>query len=469
LNAETQALLTNQGWNIRWDRATQRYIINQRAFDEASQSFHPYRIDHQIGYIDIEGNLHINILRPSFREVRQTQQENNPEEGNVQTRTQTSFEDNSTIGQLTLPLRTFSLQQNQENYFPLPTPVIDDDLQFTPTPTSEIQEETQPIASLGFSLVPTDNPNPIFQQTGGILVFRYYDENGVLHSATYSQNRGAFFDFDLSTVEANRYVWAIESDVLQERLTLTYIPWDILHDPRLPVTASLIDSGFDRPFPEVTQNNLLGYILRFEMAEDGSKVCYLRPAIDPHLVTDEFVNDPARWAARTDEHGNWERPFFVTVDPNGNKILFTYMQLLDINGNRLFLPLAIGANIPDERIPLVIRDFNLAFARTGSPTFDRIIIATQGYPLRVLPPTHIFYESMGAEGRAPLDSLLEMEGNDVRNIDYVNHETDGWYAYFPIELQTFMPLLKDNPVQETNPFQAQLTPSLQQVVSVIDR
>jgi hypothetical protein len=57
LSAETQALLQRQGWDIAWDAQNARYLIRQRAFDEASQSF-TSQLTHEIGSIDLEGNLH---------------------------------------------------------------------------------------------------------------------------------------------------------------------------------------------------------------------------------------------------------------------------------------------------------------------------------------------------------------------------------------------------------------------------
>jgi hypothetical protein len=140
-------------------------------------------------------------------------------------------------------------------------------------------------------------------------------------------------------------------------------------------------------------------------------------------VTDEFVDDAVRWAARKDKDGNWERLFFTTIDPEGNKILFTYMQLLDINGNRLFLPLAIGVNVPDERMAHFIKMWNLLEDKkpggTSNYSFFRIIIATEGDYLKDFPPNrHILYPDIGEKGRDPLDSLLGMEKSKIEAMEY---------------------------------------------------
>jgi hypothetical protein len=57
LFAETQALLKRQGWDIAWDAQNARYLIRQRAFDEANKTFTP-QLTHEVGFIDLEGNLH---------------------------------------------------------------------------------------------------------------------------------------------------------------------------------------------------------------------------------------------------------------------------------------------------------------------------------------------------------------------------------------------------------------------------
>jgi len=353
LNAETQALLKRQGWLITWDAQNARYTLSQLAWDETNQKFTD-ETTHEIGWIDLEGNLHINLIRPSYQKIAENK-----------------YQDTSNPQELII-----NLKEGFSTPTEAPTPTITPTPTETAIPTPEAGQETQ---KPGFDLLSTDNPNPLFQKTGGILVFRYFDENGVLRTATFSQKEAAFFDFDLSTASENLFVWTSEPEVLQTEFPVTHIPWELLHDPSLPITARLIAEGFDRDFPEETKAALMGYILRFERADDGSKVCFLRPALRDQIpdpknpqktikfeVTDEFVDDAVRWAARKDKYGNWERLFFTTIDPDGNKILFTYMQLLDINGNRLFLPLPIGVNVPDERMAHFIKMWNLL---EDNPTF----------------------------------------------------------------------------------------------------
>jgi len=437
LFAETQALLKRQGWDIAWDAQNARYLIRQRAFDEASQTFTSQKT-HEVGYIDTEGNLHINIIHPSYQKIAENK-----------------YQDTSNPQELIVNLKNLS------------------------TPTPEAGQETQ---KPGFELLSTDNPNPLFQKTGGILVFRYLDENGVLRTATFSRKEAAFVDFDLSTASENLFVWTSEPEVLQTEFPVTHIPWELLHDPSLPVTARLIAEGFDRDFPEETKAALMGYILRFERADDGSKVCFLRPALRDQIpdpknpqktikfeITDEFVDDAVRWAARKDKDGNWERLFFTTIDPKGNKILFTYMQILDINGNRLFLPLAIGVNVPDEKMAYFIKDWNTSEDRTPGGNFNssffRIIIATEGDYFKEFSPedNHIFYRMMGPKSRDPLDSLLRMEGNDVRKMEWVEGTAD-----LGVNSTTGLhDLSNERPLLEMAPFTIPLPFTLQQFVLVI--
>jgi hypothetical protein len=433
LTAEIQQMFTRQGWDIAWEYGRvgdspqpARYLIRQRAWDEASQTF-TSQLAHEIGYIDLEGNLHTKVTRLSATE--------NPDG---------TWKDTSTTQDLILPLRS-------------------------PLPLGE---------GLGVRVVETQNP--AFEKTG-ILTLTYLDENGVLRTATFSQKEAAFVDFDLSTASENLFVWTSEPEVLQTEFPVTHIPWELLHDSSLPITARLIAEGFDRDFPEETKAALMGYILRFERADDGSKVCFLRPALRDQIpdpknpqktikfeVTDEFVDDAVRWAARKDKNGNWERLFFTTIDPKGNKILFTYMQLLDINGNRLFLPLAIGVNVPDERMAHFIKMWNLLEDKNPggnlNSSFFRIIIATEGDYLKDFPPNHILHSDIGEKSRDPLDSLLGMEGNDVMDGSLYPPGT----AYFPSNIDYWMKQLSSKQtVQEIQPFSENLSYLLQTVVLVI--
>jgi hypothetical protein len=132
-------MFTRQGWDIAWEYGRvgdspqpARYTLRQRAFDEASQTF-TSQLTHEIGYIDIEGNLHFTATRLSATE--------NPDG---------AWTDTSTTQDLILPLRS-------------------------PLPLGE---------GLGVRVVETQNP--AFEKTG-ILTLTYLDENGVPQTVTYNR------------------------------------------------------------------------------------------------------------------------------------------------------------------------------------------------------------------------------------------------------------------------------------------
>ncbi|MGC8855661.1 MAG: hypothetical protein ACP5QU_02580, partial [Anaerolineae bacterium] len=65
----------------------------------------------------------------------------------------------------------------------------------------------------------------------------------------------------------------------------------------------------------------------------------------------------------------------------------------------------------------------------------------------------------------PLDQLLGMEGNDVREIDYYNDQTGEWYAYFAGAINDVFPLLKQNDsIKETTGYSVPIAPNIQQIL-----
>jgi hypothetical protein len=142
---------------------------------------------------------------------------------------------------------------------------------------------------------------------------------------------------------------------------------------------------------------------------------------------------------------------------------------LDINGNRLLLPLAIGVNVPDERMAHFIKMWNLLEDKkpggTSNYSFFRIIIATEGDYLKDFPPNrHILYPDIGEKGRDPLDSLLGMEGNDVKT--QLWEQSNGAYANISGDLGYLEQLSKTNTLLEVSP-REMLPPDFQKLVLVI--
>ena len=132
LTAEIQQMFDRQGWQIKWDAENARYTISQRAFDETKQEFTSQKT-HEVGYIDLEGNLHTKVTRFSATE--------NPDG---------TWTDTSTTEDLILPLRS-------------------------PLPLGE---------GLGVRVVETKNP--AFEKNG-ILTLTYLDENGIPKTVTYNR------------------------------------------------------------------------------------------------------------------------------------------------------------------------------------------------------------------------------------------------------------------------------------------
>jgi hypothetical protein len=154
LSAETQALLNRQGWDIAWDAQNARYLIRQRAFDEASQTFTP-QLTHEVGYIDLEGNLHFTATQYSASE--------NPDG---------TWKDTSTTQDIVVDLK--NLPKN-------PDLIIKQQLDENGNPIS-FQEK---LKTPGFHLLETKNP--AFEKTG-ILTLTYLDENGIPKTVTFNRN-----------------------------------------------------------------------------------------------------------------------------------------------------------------------------------------------------------------------------------------------------------------------------------------
>jgi hypothetical protein len=242
---------------------------------------------------------------------------------------------------------------------------------------------------------------------------------------------------------------------------------DIVNPTPLPIDAVhslaalqfvLLQYGDGQPFPT---KNFPGWSIQFQYSsENDTKHAYLWPRSGETKKYIRFIGQ---------EKNSLNIPWLEIILPDGTAYPSTPVELFnpqdpqnptDGNEKLILFPVFLGKMTQDQR--QLFSDVYLSHPERFASLFE--------YPNIDLAQEGGYYSKLGTNSYydpTSLDSLLGMEGNDVRNIDYVNHETGGWYAYFPIELQTFMPLLKDNPVQETNPFQAQLTPSLQRVVLVI--
>jgi hypothetical protein len=437
LFAETQALLNRQGWDIAWDAQNTRYLIRQRAFDEANKTF-TSQLTHEIGWIDLEGNLHFTATYYSASE--------NPDG---------TWKDTSTTQDIVIDLK--NLPKN-------PDLIIKQQLDENGNPIS-FQEK---LKTPGFHLLETKNP--AFEKTG-ILTLTYLDENGIPKTVTFNRSLEHAIPITLSSFS--------ETDETFQG-TPTFLPWEAIHS-NAPLHVQLaIVNGYDRPFDEKVRSTFEGWKLRFEAYPGLRKsesdplpaVVFLTYA--PLYLNNKpaytYDQSPMRYAV--DENGNF--PLFYTIAPipeenpenpsekiiKYKRLVYTLKQLYNpkniADKNRpadetLIISATFGA-LTDEQIQKLPALFNhglptnpdapdkglIAPMRTSE--FPTVILAAQGniFKLIAADPQNAFLISAAQEratgqvnlllgylavmGKnfsiASLDSLLGMEGNDVTKIKW---------------------------------------------------
>jgi hypothetical protein len=438
LSAETQALLKRQGWDIAWDAQNARYLIRQAAWDEASQTF-TSQLTHEIGSIDLEGNLHFTATYYSASE--------NPDG---------TWKDTSTTQDIVVDLK--NLPKN-------PDLIIKQQLDENGNPIS-FQEK---LKTPGFHLLETKNP--AFEKTG-ILTLTYLDENGIPQTVTFNRNLEHAIPITLSSFS--------ETDETFQGIP-TFLPWEAIHS-NAPLHVQLaIINGYDRPFDEKVRSTFEGWKLRFEAypdlrASDSDPL----PAVVFLTYAPLYLNNkpaytydqsPMRYAV--DENGNF--PLFYTIAPipednpenpsekiiKYKRLVYTLKQLYNpkniADKNRpadetLIISATFGA-LTDEQIQKLPALFNhglptnpdapdkglIAPMRTSE--FPTVILAAQGdiFKLIAADPQNAFLISAAQEratgqanlllgylavmGKnfsiASLDSLLGMERNDVRKMEKI--------------------------------------------------
>jgi hypothetical protein len=428
LFAETQALLNRQGWDIAWDAQNTRYLIRQRAFDEANKTF-TSQLTHEIGWIDTEGRLHFTATQYSASEN---------EDG--------TWKDTSTQSEVVIDLK--NLPKN-------PDLIIKQQLDENGNPIS-FQEQ---LKTPGFHLLETKNP--AFEKTG-ILTLTYLDENGITKTLIYNR----------------------ELNFLQ----MPEISTDLLHPTPIPIEAVhslaalqfiLLRYGDGQLFSTENIKKFPGWSIFFQLDETTeAKRALIWPRTKAlSKIFTRFIGEG--------DNGKvlFPLPKFVIIDKNGEGFVSIPVEIFNPknpqnpkDGNEkliLFPALFTGTMTLSQRIEFLKSfpyDENII-----NELFDRqrlIIIATQPNSNGDDYFTALYQINEGGWNkvgdRRPLDSLLGMEGNDVKKIDYVNHETGGWYAYFPVDIEGFLKdLTKDNPIQEREAYDVPITPSLQKVVLVI--
>jgi hypothetical protein len=256
LFAETQALLQRQGWDIAWDAQNARYLIRQRAWDEANKTF-TSQLTHEIGWIDTEGRLHFTATQYSASE--------NPDG---------TWKDTSTQSEIVVDLK---------NLPPNPNLIIKQQLDENGNPIS-FQEK---LKTPGFQLLETQNP--AFEKTG-ILTLTYLDENGAPQTIFYNPELGFLPKTEIST------------DIDHP----TFLPWEAIHSRFPPHVQLLILDGYDQPFVYPEGEKFEGWRIQFIYDQKNqSKMAFLRPT----------NGHSQEWVLNEQKQPVW----FVTYAPDGSR------------------------------------------------------------------------------------------------------------------------------------------------------
>jgi hypothetical protein len=368
LFAETQDILKRQGWDIAWDAQNARYLIRQRAFDEANKTF-TSQLTHEVGYIDLEGNLH-------FTATSFSAQEN--EDG--------TWKDTSTTQDIIIDLK--NLPKN-------PDLIIKQQLDENGNPIS-FQEK---LKTPGFHLLETKNP--AFEKTG-ILTLTYLDESGAPQTIFYNPELGFLPKTEIST------------DIDHP----TFLPWEAIHSRFPPHVQLLILDGYDQPFVYPEGEKFEGWRIQFIYDQKTqSKMAFLRPT-NGHSQA---------WVLNEQQQPVW----FVTYAPDGSRHQMSVVRIHNPKDpaqpaadETMFL-LASWGEWMNKR-PLNYRNgFKHTYLNMQERPQDYyfthfvpyVVIATENGYLEKSPWGNF-------PGRPSLDSLLGMEGNDVRKMEKIPGTTN---------------------------------------------
>jgi hypothetical protein len=405
LSAETQALLKRQGWDIAWDAQNARYLIRQAAFDEANQTF-TSQLTHEIGSIDLEGNLR-------FAATYFSAQEN--EDG--------TWKDTSTTQDIVVDLK--NLPKN-------PDLIIQQQLDENGNPIS-FQEK---LKTPGFHLLETQNP--AFEKTG-ILTLTYLDENGIPQTVIYNR--------ELNFLDMSK----ISTDLLHP----TPIPIEAVHS-LAALQFIVLRYGDGQPFSAENIKKFPGWSIFFQLDETTkAKRALIWPRTKAlSKIFTRFIGEG--------DNGKilFPLPKFVIIDKNGKGFVSIPVEIFNPkdpqnpkDGSQkliLFPALFTGTMTPSQRIEFLKSfPYDNDFIRL----FDRqrlIIIATQPNSNGDDYFTALYQINEGGWNkvgdRRPLDSLLGMEGRD---------ENGGYgklgYNIGYVVGNRFSLLSSSNTIIETNP------------------
>jgi hypothetical protein len=359
LFAETQALLKRQGWDIAWDAQNARYLIRQRAWDEASQAFTP-QLTHEIGSIDLEGKLHFTATQYSASE--------NPDG---------TWKDTSTTQDIVIDLK--NLPKN-------PDLIIKQHLDENGNPIS-FQEK---LKTLGFHLLETKNP--AFEKTGILSIT--IEINGTPTTFVYNRELGFLPMPELSTDFVNPTPLPIE--YVHSLAAHQFILLQFGEPPAFPKSAYQDKNG---------KNIFPGWAIQFQyknkdrdgnLIPDGIKVAYLWPRNGKTEIYNPVFQKDGKVL------------WFMLINPqDGTGYLSTVFRVFNPqnpqnpqNGDdQLLIFGTIGSFNHKER-----EEFSTAYNN-----FEDQMKRGNDNPL-VLAQEGGYYRAIRNE--PSLDSLLEMEGRD---------------------------------------------------------
>jgi hypothetical protein len=308
-----------------------------------------------------------------------------------------------------------------------------------------------------------ETKNPAFEKTG-ILTLTYLDENGIPQTVIYNRNLEHAITTTLSSFS--------ETDTTFEGAP-TYIPWEAIHsDAPLHVQLAIIN-GFDQPYPQKSEGSIIspvdtldGYTLLFfglpnrQTPIPAFAMLSYRPSVSGGGLMFSPNYAPIRIAR--DEKKN--TPVFITFtpSPDGDEtpVVGTFLQIYnpsDIADKSKRQPdetLLVSVTYGDLSLnPQLLRDLP-AYIKHGEKTgsFMKVVLATQGkffewftspqadsYFSAIQPTNNpanpnfgpyrvkrwrqnlqaFFGPDLSKIGLASLDSLLGMEGNDVRKMEKI--------------------------------------------------
>jgi hypothetical protein len=255
LTKDTQTALTQQGWKIAWDAKKGQYTLSQ--------------LTHEIGFIDIEGNLHFTATQYSATE--------NPDG---------TWKDASTTSNIVVDLK--SLPQNPD------LTIRQTDENGAPLDFAQVKNE---LAKPGFHTLETKNP--AFKN--GILVFTALDEQGQPVSYTFDEKTYQVPEFSKDLVHPT----PVSIDHIHSLAALKWL---------------LLQYGDGQPFPT---KNFPGWSIQFQYSpENDTKHAYLWPRSGETNKYIRFIGQ---------EKNSLNIPWLEIILPDGTAYPSAPVELFNVN------------------------------------------------------------------------------------------------------------------------------------------